>query len=123
MRRAGGLPLVLPLVLVDLARNHLPAALVHQHGRVGQETGGVHAGHGRAHQQGRPLGQGCGQAVQSPPTTARKIFGAEVVPRSHAAEGQFRRDAELGPGGGRLAGGFKDAFRVAGHVAGDAVAL
>ena len=110
-------------ILIDLARSHLPLALVHQHARVGEQTGGIDAGHRRAHQQGRPVLQGLGQIPQGRAATLGKINGAQIVAGSHAAEGQFRRDAQIRPFPRGLARGLQNALLIAGHVAGDAVAL
>jgi hypothetical protein len=53
----------------------------------------------------------------------REIIRTKVVPRSHAAQGQLRRHAQLRPGCGGLPHIVKYAFHISGHIASDAVAL
>ena len=120
--RPGSLCSALP-ALVDLARGHLPRALVNQHRGIGKQSRSVHAGHGRAHQQGRAVLENFSHMIQRLAAARREIIRAKVVSRSHAAQGQFRRHAQLCPGCGGLPHVVKYAFHISGHIACDAVAL
>ena len=113
----------LPKILVYLARDGLPLALVHQHGGIGQQPGVIGAGHRRAHQQGRAVVQGLGQAVQTGAAALGKVFRAQVAARCRAAQGQFRGDAQVGSVFGGMAGSGYDALHIAGHIAGNDIAL
>lgn len=109
--------------LTNLARDHAPPPFFHKNSCIGQQTRGIRAGDGRAHQQRRAVRKGGRHFVQGREAAGGKIFGAEIVSRGCAAEGQFGRHAEFGPGPCGLCRSVENAFQVSGNVAGDAVAL
>ena len=57
--------------------------------------------------------------IQRLAAARREIIRAKVVSRSHAAQGQFRRHAQLCPGCGGLPHVVKYAFHISGHIACD----